>query len=418
MLMSVLLPEPLDPTSAVVVPGADRNVTPRRTGWPGLYSNQTLLERDVAANAIERLPLRVLIRLGRHVENLANAIESGERFGQLRADRRDRDERRRDQADEEDVHDQIAQRHVAGDDRAPAEEDHQHADDADDDGAARGGGRHAGHRLGDVAEQPVRALGEDDLLALLGGVGLDDPDAAERLGEAAGDFGVDLAALAEQRPQRAERERHPAAEDAEDDQRDGGQPPVQPEQHAHAEHGGDEAADELHEAGADQVPDAFGVGHDARDQDAGLRGIEVADRQPHHVRLHALAHVGDGALRGDAEDLRQPERGDGLHDGRGAGRERERQQQIGAVLADHFVDQPLGRRRQHQSGEAADEHQHEAEAEAPAVRPDELARFAPRGCGADLLFLRGVHREGSHDTTAAAFARLINPEVQVRHAIR
>ena len=57
--------------------------------------------------------------------------------------------------------------------------------------------------LRDVAEQPVRALGEDDLFALLRGVALDDADAAERFGEPAGDLRVDLAALAEQRPQRA-----------------------------------------------------------------------------------------------------------------------------------------------------------------------------------------------------------------------
>ena len=71
--------------------------------------------------------------------------------------------------------------------------------------------------LRDVPEQPVRALGEDQLFALLGGVGLDDADAAERFGEAAGHFGVDLAALAEQRPQPLERRGHAAAERAEDD---------------------------------------------------------------------------------------------------------------------------------------------------------------------------------------------------------
>ncbi len=71
--------------------------------------------------------------------------------------------------------------------------------------------------------------------------------------------------------------------------------------------GGDEAADKLHQPGADQIPDAFGVGHDARHQHAGLGGIEVADRQAQDVRLHALAHVGDRALRRHAEDLRQRE---------------------------------------------------------------------------------------------------------------
>ena len=55
-------------------------------------------------------------------------------------------------------------------------------------------------------------LREHELLALLGGVRLDDADAAERFGEPAGHLGVDLAALAEQRPQPLERRRHAAAE--------------------------------------------------------------------------------------------------------------------------------------------------------------------------------------------------------------
>ena len=86
--------------------------------------------------------------------------------------------------------------------------------------------------LRDVAEQPVHALGEDQLLALLGGVGLDDADAAERLVEPAGDLGVDLAALAEERPQALERERHRAAERAERDERGERQLPVQVEEDA------------------------------------------------------------------------------------------------------------------------------------------------------------------------------------------
>ena len=100
-----------------------------------------------------------------------------------------------------------------GEDVVAADPDHHDADHADDHGAARGGGRHAGHRLRDVAEQLVRALGEDDLLALLGRVALDDADAAERLGQPAGDLGLDLAALAEQRPQPLEGVGHAAAEE-------------------------------------------------------------------------------------------------------------------------------------------------------------------------------------------------------------
>ncbi len=40
-LISVLLPEPLDPTSAVVDPAGASNATPLMTGTPSLYSNHT-----------------------------------------------------------------------------------------------------------------------------------------------------------------------------------------------------------------------------------------------------------------------------------------------------------------------------------------------------------------------------------------
>ena len=70
------------------------------------------------------------------------------------------------------------------------------------------------------------------------------------------------------------------------------------------------AAGELHEARADEVADALRVVHDARDQHAGLRRVEVAHGQPHDVLFDAPAHVGDRLLRGDAEDLREPERRD------------------------------------------------------------------------------------------------------------
>ena len=93
-----------------------------------------------------------------------------------------------------------------------ADQHHRDADGADHQRRERGDRRHAGQRLRDVAEQAVRALREHELLALLGGVRLDDAHAAERFGEPAGDLGVDLAALAEQRPQPLEGGRHPAAE--------------------------------------------------------------------------------------------------------------------------------------------------------------------------------------------------------------
>ena len=89
-----------------------------------------------------------------------------------------------------------------------------------------------------VAETPVIdfamfrnsrcASREDNRFALLRRIGLDDANPAKRLGQAAGDFSVDLSAFAKQRPERPERVGHSATKRAEHQQRDGGQPPVEP----------------------------------------------------------------------------------------------------------------------------------------------------------------------------------------------
>jgi hypothetical protein len=52
------------------------------------------------------------------------------------------------------------------------------------------------------------------------------------------------------------------------------------DQQAQRDGGGDEAADELDEAGADQVPHALDVAQDARDEAAGLGRVVVRDGQP------------------------------------------------------------------------------------------------------------------------------------------
>ena len=98
------------------------------------------------------------------------------------------------------------------------------------------------------------------------------------------------------------------------------QPPVQIEQVRERRDRGDDAAGELDQAGADEIPDPFGVVHDAREQLARLRRVEVADRQPGDVLLDLPPHVGDGALRRHAEHLRQGEGRDRLHQRGRAGR--------------------------------------------------------------------------------------------------
>ena len=182
-----------------------------------MYSNVTSSNSTSPRTSGSGCAAGVLLVLGRHLADLADAIEAGERLGHLRAD-----------VDASwttgivisAVNDRymtkspivivplridVPPTSIIAMPIAPMTS----AENAVD-------GRHAGQRLRDVAEQPVRALREDELLALLGRVGLDDADAAERFGEPAGDLGVDLAALAEERPQPLERRRHAAAERAED----------------------------------------------------------------------------------------------------------------------------------------------------------------------------------------------------------
>jgi len=87
---------------------------------------------------------------------------------------------------------------VAVEHRAPSDENQQYAEESRDDGRARA-----------TAEVPVIVLAtfsnslcapraNHEPLARFGDVHFHEPDAAECLGEASGDLGVDLAALAEE----------------------------------------------------------------------------------------------------------------------------------------------------------------------------------------------------------------------------
>src|SRR6266478_5563623 len=75
-----------------------------------------------------------------------------------------------------------------------------HDEGADDSEDHSGGERHERLRsegADDIVEQAFDAGGKDARFAVFGVIALDDADAAEGFGEAAGDLGVDLGALAE-----------------------------------------------------------------------------------------------------------------------------------------------------------------------------------------------------------------------------
>ena len=127
-------------------------------------------------------------------------------------------------------------------------------------------------------EQPLDAAREYGGFALLGVVALDHAHAAQRFGQAPGDFGVDLAALAEDRPDLGEGLATARSEDRDEQRGQPGHQRADPQQHHQRDHGGHQAADEFDQAGANQVAHAFDVGHDARDQHAAFVGVVIADR--------------------------------------------------------------------------------------------------------------------------------------------
>ena len=186
-----------------------------------------------------------MLVLGGELADFPDPVEPGEGLADLRPDIRDAHERRRHHADEEDVHHEIAERHRPGQDGAAADHDEQHADQPDEDRREGRNRVHAADAPGDVPEEPVHAARKDELLAAFCRVGLHQPDTAHGLREAARHFGIDLAALAEDRPEPLEGDDHPGAEDDDDDERDGGELPVEPEEHAERERGREEATDEL-----------------------------------------------------------------------------------------------------------------------------------------------------------------------------
>ena len=354
-----------------------------------------VIERHVAAHRAERRPLRVFGILGGHAAQLINPVEPRECFGDLRADGRDVDQGQRDESHEKDVLDELPQRHGLCEDGASADENHDDRDRSDHELSEGSDARDASHRRRNIAEQPVRATREHQSLAALRPVRLHDANPSQRLGEPAGDLGVDLATLAEQRAQFGERIRHPAAEQREDENRHRRQFPVQPEQHAQRDRGGDESPDELHQPGAHQIPDALSIGHDARDEDPGLGRVEIRDGQAQHESLYGLPHVRDGALGGDPEDLRQPERGYRLDNRRHANRRRDHTEQVSAFLSHDLVDEIARRPRQYEPGEPADQHQQHTDREATPMLPDELPRFAP---GVRIVRLGFLVRHGEKVT--------------------
>ena len=85
-LISVLLPDPLEPTRAVVVPGAAVSDTSPQHRHALLVLELDVLHADLAADRGDRRAGPVFLVLGHHAADLADAVEAGECLGDLGAD--------------------------------------------------------------------------------------------------------------------------------------------------------------------------------------------------------------------------------------------------------------------------------------------------------------------------------------------
>ncbi len=280
--------------------------------------------------------LGVFLVLG---EDLGGAVEAGDGLGELGADGDELDDGGDHEREEHDVGDIAAGGEAADYYLVGTEVHDEGSNDAEDGGR---GERHeglGGERGDDVLEEAVGAGGEDVGLALFGVVALDDADAAEGLGEAAGDLGVDLGALAEDGADGLEGALEDEAEDEQDDEGDDRHLDAELDEVAEGEDGGEDAAEEVDDAGADEVADAFDVGHDAGDEGSGAVLVVEGYGEAADVGLDLHAELGDEALAFLREELGEREGGYALKDGRADDYADDDRQQIQLVLTHHVVNE-------------------------------------------------------------------------------
>jgi len=231
------------------------------------------------------------------------------------------------------------------------------SNDSEDDG---GGERHEGlrsERADDVLEESVDTGGEDGGLALFGVVALNDSDAAERFGEAAGDFCVDLGSLAEDGADHLEGSLQDEGEGRHDDEGQQRHANGDVHQVGEGQERGENASDKVDDAGADEVANSFDVVHDASDEGASAVLVIEGDGELADVLLDLHAEFGDEALAGLGEQLREGVGGDAL-DERGSEDGTDDPWKHGiVVLVEDLIDERLEGGREHQSAGAVDDHQ-------------------------------------------------------------
>src|SRR5258708_4400237 len=136
-------------------------------------------------------------------------------------------------------------------------------------------------------------------------VALYHPHPAERFSEPAGNVGVDLAALAEDRPDGPERLTQRQSEPSDHQCGDPGHEQASLQQNDEYDQRHEHTADKLDQARAQKISDAPDVGHDTRDQYAGLVAVVVGNRQAANVLLNFAPKLGNEPLASLGYELRE-----------------------------------------------------------------------------------------------------------------
>ena len=279
----------------------------------------------------------------------------------------------------------MLQRHLASADihRGGADHSHQHA-------GREAHQRRCGERLHDVVEKPAHARAKNRFFPLFRVISLDHAHAAQRLREAPGDFRINLAALAEYRPDDGEspiQRQREATKGAHSNQ---SQRRADAKQQHQRNSCRDQSASEVHQPGAQQIANAFHVAHDARHQRSSLVRVVKRNREPGDMLLHLLPKLGNQALGGLRKQLRQRERSHALNQRGQQHRKNKRPQNRSVMLSDDIVDEEFRGIWQNKSSDLIDHHQHKAQSQQPSARTHQLPHFGPNGL--QPLDLRGLRR--------------------------
>ena len=244
------------------------------------------------------------------------------------------------------------------------------------------------------------SFGKRSRFVLLRFVRFDDANAGDAFGEAAGEVRRHLAALLEHRPRGLERPVQNATEKddrGEDDQSELG---AEIKENADRDRRGEQSPHQLNQPRSHEISNPLGVIHDARDDDSGLRAVEIRDGQPLDVFVDFLSEIGNRFLCGETENLRECVIGDGADGCGDAGDEHDLSKEIEPVMDDHAVDQVFGRAGENDAGEPVDHHQRQAESEPSACGPHDVARIAQKRhhVGAVEFSFRLVRHRSGHST--------------------